>query len=201
MPLRIARAILVTSLAVLPACDVATSEPFARVTLEDGFEVSLLPWDPDGTDLGDPPVVWSIVRSNDRATEGSWSARLRLENLNDQGKIWIERGLANLGPLQDYRVEISFMFATADFGTINLWRILAGTAPQNPETAADLPVQDDTGNGSNTDVGFRWIEKRYTVDGRTGADGTLWFVIGVWGTSEFTRTYYVDQIRIVATRQ
>ena len=174
---------------------------FLRVTLDSGFEADLAPWAADGADLGDPPVTWSIVRSQDRAAEGTWSARLSLDNLNDQGKIWIEQGVGNLEPGRRYDVRISFSLATADFGSLNLWRIIAGASGADPETAAGLIFQDDTGNGAGSDVGFRWIEKSYQTDAVASAGGTLWFAIGVWGTSEFSRTYYVDRVHITLTRQ
>jgi hypothetical protein len=163
--------------------------------------VALAPWTADGTDLGDPPVTWSIERSQDRANGGAWSVRLTLDNLNDQGKIWIEQAVGDLEPSRRYAVRIEFAFASADFGSVNLWRIIAGTSAGDPETAAALVFQDDTGNGSATDVGFRWLDKSYDMEATADASGTMWFVIGVWGTSEFSRTYYVDDVVITLTRQ
>jgi hypothetical protein len=180
---------------------VGAADIFQRITLESGFEIELAPWSADGTDLDDPPVTWSIERSQDRAAEGAWSVRLSLDNLNDQGKIWIEQAIGNLEPGRRYDVRMSFSLASADFGTINLWRIIAGASGTDPENAAQLIFQDETGNGAGSDVGFRWIEKSYQMEAVTSAEGTLWFAIGVWGTSEFSRAYYIDDVVIVLTRQ
>ena len=103
-----------------------------EASFEDGFEGFLV----DGTDLDDPPVEWEIVRSMELAFDGDWSVRLELDSLNDAGKIWIER-LVELEPNRAYDVDVEYAFASADFGDINAWTIIAGAVPTDPETADD----------------------------------------------------------------
>lgn len=183
----------------LAACDVSPSEPFVRRTLFDGFEAGNLgDWTPDGDDLDDPPVTWSIEASTEEADEGRWSARLRLDNVNDQGKIWLERPVQFLVPGATYEVVLTFDFASADFGAVNLWRILAGVAPDDPESVAAF-ARGDTGNGTGSDD-FAWSEKSFTITTQAGGAGEIWLVVGIWGTSEFARTYYVDDISVTITR-
>ncbi len=95
-------------------------------------------------------------------------------------------------------VSIEYAFASADFGSFNLWRIIAGALPESPETREDLEpaFQDDTGNGMDSDSGFLWLDKAYDSSVAVGGDGMLWVAIGVWGTWETPRTYFVDDVQI-----
>ena len=184
------------ALASFAGCD--SEDPFFRRTFSFTFETGLAGWAPDGTDLDDPPVEWSIEASDERADDGQNSVRLHLENLNDAGKIWIERSF-ELAPRTTYEVRLSYDFATADFGDVNLWRVIAGAANEDPETVDDLEFQGDTGNGAGEDVGFVWLRKEFTFTATTGSDGRLWVFLGVWGTSEFGRTYFVDGVDLAFT--
>ncbi len=163
------------------------------------FEASMDGWAAAGTDLeyDGGTLNWSIARSEEDSKDGVTSLRLYLENWNDAGKIWVEKGFeVEVG--RTYAVRIEFAFASADFGMANLWTIIAGAMSEKPETGDDLEptFQDSTGNGMDSDSGFIWMEKSYdaTVDPRS--DGVLWVVIGVWGTWETPRTYFVDEVKI-----
>ncbi|MGH7570807.1 MAG: hypothetical protein ACREMK_03050 [Gemmatimonadota bacterium] len=196
MPIAVAVGVLAA------ACDVSTSEPFVRRTFEFTFENNIGEWMADATDVDDPPVTWSVERSNELAERGEWSVRLSLDNLNDAGKIWMEREF-QLAPGITYGIEVSFDFASADFGNVNLWRIIAGATAVDPETADDLTFQDDdTGNGADEDVGHVWTARRYELGAVTAdPEGSIWVALGVWGTFETARTYYVDDVELIFTRQ
>ena len=186
---------------MLAACDVTDSDPdgFERHTFS--FEEDLEGWSADGTDLDDPPVDWSIERSTETASDGDASVRLRLDNLNDQGKIWLERSF-QVERDQLYNIEISFDFATADWGMINLWSLIAGVHTETPEEAADLIFHpEESGHGEDEDLGLQWVQRSYTFEQMSDDDGVLIVAIGIWGTWEALRTYYVDDLRIEFTER
>jgi hypothetical protein len=190
---------LALGIAALAACaDDSMTGPDGRVTFETSFETGLDGFASDGTDLDDPPIEWSIERTQEEAAEGAWSVRLDLDNLNDAGKIWIERAF-DLEPGAAYDVEVTYAFGTSDFGDINTWTIIAGVDPENPEVVGDLTFQGSTSTGGDEDVGVVWLDKSHSFTATAGASGELWVSLGVWGTSEFPRTYYLDDIRIEFT--
>ncbi|HUP00490.1 MAG TPA: hypothetical protein VM737_03090 [Gemmatimonadota bacterium] len=197
--MRRARLAIPLALLGLTACILDSEDPFFRQTYSTSFE-SEFDWNPDGTDLDDPPVVWSVERSDVFAESGDWSVRFILENLNDAGKIWMERAF-ELQPGATYDIEIAFDFASADFGDINLWTIIAGASDRDPETRDDLTFQEDTGNGSDTDVGHIWLPKRYMFTRTADSAGLVHVALGVWGTSEFSRTYFIDDVEITFTER
>lgn len=186
--------------AALSACEDEGTGPDGIVVFETSFEDGLDGFAEDGTDLDDPPVDWSIARSDEQADDGDWAVRLELDNLNDAGKIWIERAF-DLDPGAAYDVEVTYAFGTSDFGDINNWTIVAGVGPQDPESVDDLTFQGATGTGNDEDVGLVWLEKSFALSATTNAAGELWVSIGVWGTFETLRTYYVDDLRIEFTPQ
>jgi len=166
------------------------------------FESDLQGWTTKGIDLvvGGSTVAWSIQRSTDRATEGATSLKFFLDNMTDAGKIWIERPFA-VNPNQRYRVNVQYSLATADFGDVNLWSIITGVRNQPAQNRGDLTYHRDTGNGADSDIGFRWLQKSYNFDQTSSADGKLYVDIGVWGTWETPRTYYIDNVRVTLTPQ
>jgi hypothetical protein len=184
--------------AVLVGCADDTTGPGGIVRFESSFEAGLDGFVADGTDLDDPPIEWSIERTDERADDGEWSVRLELENLNDAGKIWIERPF-DLEAGVAYDVEASYAFGTSDFGDVNIWTIIVGVGPQDPESVDDLTFQGSTATGNDEDVGIVWLENVFTSTATASAEGELWVSIGVWGTSEFPRTYYLDDVEIAFT--
>jgi len=159
------------------------------------FEENMQDWESDGTDLSSPPINWSIERSDDRATDGNKSLKLYLDNMNDAGKIWIEKQF-ELDANAQYEITIEYDFATGDFGSFNLFKIITGASLTNPETYDDLTFQDHTGHNQQEDIGYTWLNKSYTLTVETNDNGTLYLSIGVWGTWETPRTYYIDAVNI-----
>jgi hypothetical protein len=132
---------------------------------------------------------------------GTGSAKLKVNNLTDAAKIWMEQPL-DLDPNSSYEVEIEFDFGTADAGDFNHWTIIAGVLGSDPEVADDLTdiYRGDTAANADTVPGHIWLEKSYTQTLTTGADGKAWLTLGVWGTWETERTYYIDAVKVTATK-
>ena len=190
-------ALLTTPLA---ACDQVGDIVFVpEFDLSYSFEGGLEGWFGNGVDLTDPIVTWSVQASNEQSSHGGSSARLYVDNANGMAKVWMERA-AVVGASVEYDVDISFDFGTADFGEVNLWRILAGAHTGSPGTAAALEVQDATGNGSASSVGVQWLQKSYRVQAVSDPGGHIQIVVGVWGTWQTPRTYYIDNVRLLFTR-
>lgn len=183
------------SLVATIGCD---GEEFARRTFGFTFESSLEPWEIDGTDLDQPPVTWSIERSMERSSAGEWAVQLQLDNVNDAGKIWIEMPVTNLAPFETYEISLAFDFGSSD-GPVNAWRIIAGVSPESPETADDLTFQGSTEVPSGPGD-FSFVRKEFTFTSTANATGMIWFSIGVWGTSEFPRTFYIDNVDMALER-
>ena len=163
---------------LLMACDQVADIVFVpEFDVTYSFEAGLEGWFGNGVDLADPSVTWSVEASSELASSGAIAARLYIDNTNGMAKVWIERAEA-VEPSVAYDVDISF-----DFGT-----------------AAALTVQDATGNGSASDVGVQWLQKSYRMRAVSDPGGRIHIVIGVWGTWETLRTYYVDNVRLLFTR-
>ncbi len=180
---------------------IATLPPPHKVEYSYSFETDMQDWAPNGLDLDhSPPLNWSITRNESMAVDGDTSLRLYLENWNDKGKIWVERKF-EMKSNQAYRITIQFTLATRDFGSVNHWTIITGALASRPQSVDELSptYRDKTGNGHDSDVGYVWLEKAYSSDMRTGDDGSVWVLVGVWGTFETPRTYFIDDVRITLT--
>ena len=166
---------------------------------EFSFEQGMDGWVAQGTDLSNPAVEWSIERSGDMASEGDTSLKVYLNNLNDAGKIWIQRPF-DVDSESYYQVHVDYDFASADYGDLNLWTIITGAVLGPPTKADELVYQRDTGNGADKDEGYKWLHKTYTFDMRTGPEKEIYVIIGVWGTWETARTYYIDNIKVTTVK-
>jgi len=160
------------------------------------FEWDMEGWVANGTDLDNPPVEWSVERSEDIASDGKTAIMLYLNNLNDAGKIWIERQF-DAEANHEYQVHLNYDLASADWGDMNLWTIITSVSPQPP--VPGLLYQGDTRNNARPEDGFVWLHKSYDFDVESGPDGKVYIVIGVWGTWETARTYYLDNVSISFT--
>jgi len=160
------------------------------------FERDMEDWIANGTDLDNPPVEWSIERSQDIASNGETAVRLYLNNMNDAGKIWIERPF-DVEPDRAYQAHLEYDLASADWGDVNLWTIITGVLPKSPELG--LVYQGHTGNNAEPEDGFVWLQKSYNFSVNSGPEGKLYVMIGVWGTWETARTYYLDNVNISFT--
>lgn len=161
------------------------------------FEENLEGWQVKRCDIQHPPdtIAWHIQRTDSASTDGSYSLEFFLDNWNDAGKIWIQREFS-VDLDQEYKVKLSFDFASSDFTQTNLFKIVAGAGaspPASPEEIAEA-MQEDTYNGGTQD--WVWMEKDYQLEASPDSEGKLYVFLGVWGTWETPRTYYVDEVRV-----
>lgn len=187
---------------VATACDVATDPPTNQpIVGRFTFLQDLEGWTPRALDVIVSPgdeIEWTIERSLDRALVPPASVRFSADNRTDAARLWLERGVL-LDPNRSYDVTIAFGFASQDYGDANLWTIMAGALPARPTAAADFgPVErGNTGVGEDAGIQYVWQERQYDFTMTTGASGEMFLVVGFWGTSEFERTYYVDDINVI----
>lgn len=163
------------------------------------FENDLEGWTVRGTDLDNPSVSWSIARSGEMVKGGKSAVSFTLANHNGQAKIWLERPFET-EPDQRYRVKIEYAWASADWGEVNLWRLITGVSPKPFRNGQGLVYQGDTGNGLNSAIGHQWLKKSYDFTVRADSEGRVYAAIGVWGTWETERRYFLDNLRVTFTR-
>ena len=187
---------LIVTLVVLAAAPAPA--PAGAATTFSGFEgAGLDGWTPRAIDIDDPPVPWSVARSADRAFEGQGSAKFDVDNVNDAAKVWLERDF-DVTPGRRYTVAVSYQFATRDL-PIGSWQLITFARDDAPQTAEDLHFIGDTWKGDESDEPiYLWLPKSYTTE-LTSADGRLHVGVGVWGTFETPRQYYVDNLRVEIT--
>lgn len=158
------------------------------------FEEDMQGWKKNGTDLDNPPINWSVERSSEMSTDGDYSIKFYLENFNDAGKIWMEKTF-DVDPNSIYEVKISYTFATADYGDVNLFKIITTVLSDEFGGKSDLNYEGDTGHHSDAQD-FVWLNKEFDYIVETDESGGIYINIGVWGSHETTRTYYIDKLNI-----
>jgi len=185
------------------ACTTGVSAPEVSATFS--FEQGMDGWAAVAADTGAPPgayAPWSIVPATDFAYDGEQALRLFMANHTDAAKIWIVRSFA-VAPGRMYDVDVSYAFGSSDFGTLNLFDLRTGSFLSPPADGPALlagTLHDYTGNGSDSDIGYRWLRKHVRTALRADASGLIYVVVGIWGTTEFSRTYYLDDLTVQVTR-
>jgi hypothetical protein len=144
-------------------------------------------------------IEWWVRLSTARASDGVRSLEIYVDNRTDAAKVWIIREFP-AEPDRLYRVDVTYNFASRDWGDANLWRLLAGVFVQRPSTGSEVlagaRTDYTTGNGAGADAGYVWMEKAFSFSTRSSLQGGLHVLIGVWGTWETPRTYYLDHVRV-----
>ena len=165
------------------------------------FEQGMEGWSAAAADTGPPHAPWSIERSGDLAYAGQEAVKFYVANYTDAAKIWMVRPFSGL-PGRSYDIEVSYAFATADYGSINHFVLLTGifeTPPTDGPSLTAGTVQEDTGNGAHSNVGYRWLRKNARASVQAPANGMLFVVVGIWGTWEGGKTYYLDDVAVQLT--
>jgi hypothetical protein len=188
------------SLLGIQGCGHSDSSPFVGTRSQSSFEHGMDDWTTAAADIGNPSqggyAPWSIDPSIDYASDGQWALKFHMENNTDAAKIWIVRPFT-VTDGQAYRVEISYDFGTADYGPLNNFQLLIGVFSVPPADGPALiagTTHADTGTGQNSDVEYVWLPKSFQITAPGNEKGLLYVVIGIWGTFEITRNYYLDNI-------
>jgi len=188
-PFRTAFSVLGVPLA-LSACDrLPEAVIFPEFELTYSFDGGLSGWTAAALDMG--TGTWTTG-------EASGAARFELANASGAGKVWLGREL-EVTPDTRYAMNISFKLATADHDAAQAWKIIAGARQDPPTLAADLTFQDGTASGAAAGETV-WVEKTYSVTVEPDEDGVLHFMLGIWGTTTGTRSYLIDDLKVVLTR-
>jgi hypothetical protein len=189
--------------------------------LTEGFEGELAGWPLHdasskgwqvGADVPDDPnspgqkVAWSVEASDEQASAGSQSLRLRLDGRQDDGTIWLTRPLAvSAGqplPTADHRdaamtlggqprtVRLSFDLwsASASFNTLANVAAYAGSRAPEAEGDFDLSQAADQAEG--------WQRYSYSLSAEPNSDGELWIAVGISVVWETEVTYYIDELQV-----
>lgn len=194
---------LLIPLVAAGSCDRATEPRQLPIEERFTFPDGLGSWEPRAVDVfvGGEEIEWEIEWTEERSSVGEASVRFFADNRTDAAKLWIEY-IFDAEPNRDYDVQVAFSFATRDWSDANLWRIIAGALPTSPQTAEDLEraFQGDTRAGPPPGDTFVWSRRSYDAAVRTQSSGRIHVIVGIWGTSEFQRTYFVDDIQLVFQR-
>lgn len=153
-------------------------------------------WTADVYDDGGLP--WHVVPSTFIAHTGTWSLEYYLHNLNDAQKVWIEKPFEVPMCLSGYSVVLTWYLASRDWGVANLWNVIASIGTRDPETYADFVTIGNTGNGDGDQ--YVWLpQQKYSKNLGITTAGEIWTALGIWGTWEVPRKYYVDDVSVKIT--
>lgn len=149
------------------------------------FENNSEGWTANATDLG--PADWFISRNGEFWVDGAISLKLDLNNTSGKGKVWITRAF-DVVPGNKYRVSLDYAFSSrnsADF------QLIAGVFRSPPQSGDDLSsaFQDDT-----TTLSPLWVHKSYDFTIKSKKSSTVYVVIGVMGTKQTHREYFIDSV-------
>lgn len=176
-----------------PPSPLPTPEPEPQSPpLTEGFEGSLAGWHV-GADVPQDPnrpgqeVAWSVELSDEQASDGNSSLRLRIDGSQDDGTIWLARPLAVLpGEPRTVRLSFDLWSPSESFNTLaNVATYAGGQAPA-AEADFDLSQQADQAEG--------WQRYSYSLSAAPGPGGELWVAVGISAVWETEVTYYIDEL-------
>lgn len=155
------------------------------------FENHMEGWTANATDVG--PADWSVSPSTDLWDDGITSLKIDLNNTNGKGKVWITRAFA-VEPGNKYRISLDYSFG----GRFREYRIITGVFRTPPLTADDLSLafQDDLPAELP-----RWIHRSYEFTIKSKRSNTVYVVIGVMGTEQTHREYFIDSVCVTLTKK
>ena len=156
------------------------------------FESDMEGWTANAAEIA--PGDWSITRSAEFWDDGATSLKVDLNNLSGEGKVWITRAFEVI-PGNKYRVSLDCAFSSrnsADF------QLIAGVFRSPPQSGDDLSsaFQDDT-----TILSPLWVHKSYDFTIKSKKSSTVYVVIGVMGTKQTHREYFIDSVCVTIMKK
>lgn len=158
-------------------------------TLFYSFENDMEGWTANAPDVA--PGYWSITRSVEFWDDGATSLKVDLNNTSGKGKVWIARAF-EVEPGHKYRVSLDYAFSarnSTDFV------VIAGVFRSPPLTGDELSsaYQDDT------TLSPLWVHKSYEFSIKSKKSSVVYVVIGVMGTEQTHREYFIDSVCVTLT--
>ena len=198
---------------VAAACggDGGTDAPFRDEFLF-SFETGFEGWRADSADFCEPDALTGLCPEGGAyaptdvdvvtgtAVHGARSVRLFAVNDTDAVKLWIERAFAVPQPGR-YRVLVSWELGTSDLD-IGAWTSIGAAVTHDPSAAVGpgdppervgdfLRLDPTAGTG-----GLQFRTHGFGQDVEVGAGREVWVGVGVWGTFEVEREYFIDRVRV-----
>lgn len=196
-PTTLARALAVALGVLGAACDrLPEAVIVPEFEFDYSFEAGLTGWVEGRADLGAGTAT--VGTTTEQASSGSASLGLAVDNVGGAAKIWVTREL-EVTPDQSYTVDLTLKVGSVDPASAAPWKVIAGTRSAAPSSAAELPMQDETGAGT-PGGGAAWTPKSYSFPAKADEDGRLFLTLGIWATSAGQRTYWIDEVKVVLTR-
>jgi len=163
------------------------------------FENDFEGWMPRAADveLGDGSIDWSITHSKEIWEDGVASVKFDLNDLNENGKIWIERTFS-VEPKKKYKITLDYAFHSADCGDAPRFRIITGVFRKQPQSGDDLT---DAFQEKTTSCAWGWLHKSYQFTLKSKKSDVLYVVIGIKGIQEDHRTYNFDSVCVTLTKK
>ncbi len=163
---------------------------------QESFESSFGGWTPDHYISCEPSCrfLWSITRSQDRASDGRTSLKGFLNGSHDDGTIWVERPftLSQLRP-GTYKVTVSFSLWSSAKADVNTWPVVAYIGANNPEREADFPII------GRTQAAAGWTRYSLTRSVTVSPTTPLWIAFGFGATWETSRTHFLDAVSVTVS--
>jgi hypothetical protein len=135
------------------------------------------------------PVEWHISLVSNLSHSGQNSLRLFIDGSQDDGTIWVEKGIT-VQKNSQIHVRVSFWFYSAQQSDAVIADVCAYANVANPEVEADFTVL-----GPANEVAG-WKEYALMANLYTGSSDRLWIAVGISVRWETHMTYYIDDIEI-----
>ena len=159
-------------------------------TIFESFETGFGPWQAEGA-IGPPDQPaweWSVTRSQDQASDGTWSLDFTADGSHDDGTVWIERMLTL--PAGTWNIDVQFDFWAEVDAQVGTWEKVAFIGTFDPEQQADFTVvglEDFAG----------WTEYSHAETVVMTNPGIVWVAVGYRIAFETeSRTHYFDAVTI-----
>ncbi|MFW6385453.1 MAG: hypothetical protein ACOCY7_04890 [Halodesulfurarchaeum sp.] len=178
----------------------------------DGFEGGFTGWSRDSDVPEDPnnpgnPVAWMITHSTERANTGSASLRFYLDGRQDDGTIWIVRGIeVQAGRAYDVSMRTDAWSPSESFNTIAHLVVFAGTDrptsegsfPEPESNSSDAGVTDSGGLRDSLNRAEGWIPYSFSWKTPELEAETIYIGVGISAVWETEMTYFIDDVKFTA---